>query len=124
MEEDLLSIAMRQLLQKFLHIVRGDEQVLNAFCESIWVLGNHQQPVLCVPIAHESIPVQVFLIFTFLDAADLLERKKQTIVNVTGNEMDPNPLVGDDVGCWCPEELCVPIEERKPNDHQKDLPET
>jgi len=63
------------------------------------------------------------LILTFFDAADLLEREEQAIVNVTGDEADPDPLVGDDVGRWRSKEQCVPIEKREPNGHKKILPE-
>ncbi len=87
---------MWQLLQKFLRIVRGDEQIFKALGESVWVLGSHQQPIFWIARAYERIPVSVLLICTFFDTADLLKGKEKTIVNMTRDEMDPNPLIGDE----------------------------
>ncbi len=114
---------MWQLLQKFIHVIWGNEQFFNALCEAVWILGDHQQPILCASIAHESIPVVVLLKFALFNAADLLETEEQTVVDMTGRKMDPNSLIGNNVGCGCSEKLRIPIENREPNDEQKDLPE-
>jgi hypothetical protein len=56
--------------------VWGDEQFFNAPGEAIRISGAHQETLLRVPVAHECIPVLVFLISLFFNAANLLEREK------------------------------------------------
>jgi hypothetical protein len=36
--------------------------------------------------------------------------------------MNPDSLIGDDIGCWRSKELRIPVEQRKSKEDQKDLP--
>src|SRR5215212_11648808 len=114
---------MRQFCQESFRVLRGNEQLLDALCKSVWVFGDHQQSLPCIAGTGKEIPIPVLLIFTFFDAADLPELQEQTIINVTGHEADRDPGGGNNIRHRRTKKACVLIKNIESHYHDEQLPE-
>jgi len=118
-----LSKPIRQLLDELIDIVGRDKQLVDPFCETLRVLGNHQQTLPDIPRAGKKSGIEAFLVTGSLDAADLLERQEQAVFHQTRHEADGNARGGDDICCLPAEELCILVEQREHDEHDHELPE-
>ena len=113
-----------QLTQERLHIAWDDENLPDAFGESVGIFGSQQQTIHILSCAREDIPVLVCLIADLLDATDLLKIKEHAIIDVPWHKTDADPRGCNDVGHCRAEDFGILIGNDETDQHDEDLPET